>query len=149
MSSNICNLILVCKIIPREDICWFCQLKTVYTNKLLSFLWRTSCLLLLPELLGALEGLLGLYFYMCTRLWQRCGDTLPSILFHPNTTTMFAVTSNRLTLGNVREGKKWGIFLAVLEIYRVLHSLKQNKIEQPEIARITKFGIPETLSIKI
>ena len=40
-------------------------------------------------------------------------------------------------------------FLAGLEIYRVLHSLKQNKIEQPEIARITKSGIPETLSIKI
>lgn len=44
----------------------------------------------------------------------------------------FRIGKNRKSIGN----------------YRVLGSLEQNEIEQPEIARITKSGIPEKLSIK-
>ena len=42
-----------------------------------------------------------------------------------------------------------GNFFSSIGNYRVLHSLKQNEIEQTEIARITTSGIPEKLSNKI
>lgn len=123
MSSNISDLILLCKILPRRDICWISLFKTVYTNKLLSCLWRASCSNSQKgfKCWRDCSGLHFLQYCMCARV---CQKTYRQTSFHFISSQHHHVLGNKqqkLTPANVRKETK-GNCLAVLEIYRIPHN---------------------------